>query len=226
MNLKILKELDRILKTNPSLVHDKHTFCQVINGVFNIELSNVDTTDLYVLSDIIDDHVLSWYFGNVWQAETKKFKYSGLAIIDEVNAMKPRSVIDVGCGYNEFKGKIKNLVGVDPYNSRADIKSTILDYNTDEKFDVAICLGSINFGSSDKIISEMTKVVSLVQGGGFLYFRVNPGLQHTKKEAKWINFYDWDPIFISNIAKSLGCKVVTLRQDLADRYYFVLRKDK
>ena len=89
-----------------------------------------------------------------------------------------------------------------------------------------LCLGSINFGSSDKIISEMTKVVSLIQGGGFLYFRVNPGLQHTKKEARWINFYDWDPIFISNIAKSLGCKVVTLRQDLADRYYFVLRKDK
>ena len=96
------------------------------------------------------------------------------AIIDEVNAMKPRSVIDVGCGYNEFKGKIDNLVGVDPYNNRADVKSTILDYTTDEKFDVAICLGSINFGSSDKIIREMTKVVSLVQGGGFLYFRVNP----------------------------------------------------
>ena len=60
--------------------------------------------------------------------ETKKFKYSGLAIIDEVNAMNPDNVIDIGCGYNEFKGKIKNLIGIDPYNDRADIDVHTLDY--------------------------------------------------------------------------------------------------
>ena len=40
MNLKILHELDRILKNNPSLQSNKHTFCQVVNGVFDIELNN------------------------------------------------------------------------------------------------------------------------------------------------------------------------------------------
>lgn len=224
MNLKILAELDRILKNNPSLVKDKHILCQVINGVFDIELSSVSTTNIYELCDIVDDAVLKNYFGKVWQAETKKYKYSGLAIIDEVNSMNPRSVIDVGCGYNEFKGKIQNLIGVDPYNDRADIKSTIMDYTTDQKHDVAICLGSINFGSSDKIIAEMTKVVSILNSGAFLYFRVNPGIQHKKPEAKWINFYDWDPVFISNVSESLGCDLIVLRQDLNDRYYFVLRK--
>lgn len=224
MNLKILKELDRILKRNPKLISDKHVLCQVINGVFDIELPKVESTDVYHLCDAIDNAVLAKYFGTVWQAETKKYKYSGLAIIDEVNSMNPRAVIDIGCGYNEFKGKIKNLTGIDPYNQRADINSTILDFNTDQKFDVAICLGSINFGSSDKIIKELTKVISIVHHGGTIYFRVNPGLMHDKPEAQWINFYDWDPVFISKVSDSLGCDLIMLRQDLNDRYYFVLRK--
>lgn len=225
MNLKILNELDRILKQNPHILKNPKNLCQVINGVFNIELDNIASNNLYELSEQIDNAVLHGYFSKVWQAETKKYKYSGLAIIDEVNAMNPESVIDIGCGYNEFSGKINNLVGIDPYNERADIKSSLLDYVTDKQFDVAICLGSINFGSSDKIISELTKAVSMVKPSGKLYFRVNPGIQHTKKEAKWINFYDWDPVFISNMASMLDCELTVLRQDLGDRFYFELTRN-
>jgi len=104
MNLKILNELDRMLKNNPSLLQDKHALCQVVNGVFNIELTQIISTDVLKIAEQIDIAVLKNYFGKVWQAETKKFKYSGLAIIDEVNAMNPDNVIDIGCGYNEFKG--------------------------------------------------------------------------------------------------------------------------
>jgi len=223
MNLRILNELDRILKSNPTLVTNSQSLCQVINGVFNINLVSVDVSDMYKLADTIDNEVLHNYFSNVWQAETKKYKYSGLSVIDEVNAMSPRSVIDLGCGYNEFKGKINNLVGVDPYNKKADIASTILDYRTKDKFDIAICLGSINFGSSDKIIAEITAAVNLVNDGGYLYFRVNPGTQHTAPESRWINFYDWDPVFVSNVADHLNCELLMLRQDL-NRLYFVLKK--
>jgi len=223
MNLKILNELDRILKNNPTLVSNDQSLCQVINGVFNISLASVDGSNVYKLADTIDDAVLHNYFSNVWQAETKKYKYSGLSIIDEVNALKPRKVIDLGCGYNEFKGKIDNLIGVDPYNKKADITSSILGYKTSAKFDVAICLGSINFGSSDKIIAELASAVNLVTDGGLLYFRVNPGTQHEAPESKWINFYDWDPVFVSNIAQHLDCELLTLRQDL-NRLYFVMKK--
>lgn len=224
MNLKILNELDRILKNNPSLKSNSHAYCQVVNGVFDIELDKIVDMEIYALAEQIDRAVLKNYFGKVWQPETKKFKYSGLAIIDEVNAMNPDNVIDIGCGYNEFKGKIDNLIGIDPYNDRADIIVHTLDYKPDVEYDVAICLGSVNFGSSDKILGELENVVSMVKSGGFLYFRVNPGIQHDKPEAKWINFYDWDPIFISNAAKYLNCDVLTLRQDDNDRFYFVLRK--
>ena len=163
MNLKILNELDRILKRNPNLKLDKHSYCQVVNGVFDIELNQIDDIEIYALAEQIDRAVLKNYFGKVWQAETKKFKYSGLAIIDEVNAMNPDNVIDIGCGYNEFKGKIQNLTGIDPYNDRADISVHTLDYKPEVEYDVAICLGSINFGSSDKILGELENVVGMVK---------------------------------------------------------------
>ena len=227
MNLKILNELDRILKRNPSLESDRLSLCQVVNGVFDIELDNISpVVSISELADIIDNEVLTKYFSKVWQPETKKYKYSGLAIIDEVNAMNPTAVIDIGCGYNEFRGKIQNLIGIDPYNHRADVKATVLEYQvTDIKYDVAICLGSINFGSSDKIIKELTAAVNLVKDGGVLYFRVNPGQQHTAPESQWINFYDWDPVFISNMAKQLNCELLAIRKDL-NRIYFVWRKAK
>ena len=224
MNLKILNELDRILKNNPNLKSDKHAYCQVVNGVFDIELNQIDDIEIHALAEQIDKECLRNYFSNVWQAETKRYKYSGLAIIDEVNAMNPDNVVDIGCGFNEFKGKITNLVGIDPYNDKADIMVHTLDYKPDVEYDVAICLGSINFGSSDKILAELENVVGMVKSGGFLYFRVNPGIQHTRPAAKWINFYDWDPVFISNAARYLNCEVLILRQDENNRLYFVLRK--
>lgn len=225
MNFKILNELDRILKSNPSLIGNRTELCHVANGVFNVELDELRGNGVYEIAKEIDSAVLSKYFSSVWQPETKKYKYSGLAIIDEVNAMNPEAVIDIGCGYNEFKGKIKNLIGIDPYNYRSDVRASVLTYSSDKEFDVAICLGSINFGSSDKIITEMTAAVNLVKAGGYLYFRVNPGQQHAAPESRWINFYDWDPVFISNVAGYLNCKVVMLRQDSGNRFYFVLQKN-
>ena len=223
MNLKVLNELDRILKSNPNLMSDKHAYCQVVNGVFDIELNQIDDIEIHALAEQMI-RMLRNYFSNVWQAETKRYKYSGLSIIDEVNAMNPDNVVDIGCGFNEFKGKITNLVGIDPYNDKADIMVHTLDYKPDVEYDVAICLGSINFGSSDKILAELENVVGMVKSGGFLYFRVNPGIQHTRPAAKWINFYDWDPVFISNAARYLNCEVLILRQDENNRLYFVLRK--
>ena len=96
MNLKILTELDRILKNNPALTHDNHAFCQVVNGVFDVELNQIDDTEIHALAEQIDRECLRNYFGKVWQAETKKYKYSGLAIIDEVNSMNPDNVVDIG----------------------------------------------------------------------------------------------------------------------------------
>ncbi len=222
MNTKIFNKLQELLVSSPQLIDDNNALRQAINVTFgvDIELSN---TDLVSITDAIDDEVLCNYFSKVWQPKTKKYKYSGLAIIDEINNLKPRSVLDLGCGYNEFKGKIHNLVGIDAYNSRADINCHILEYNPGNKFDAVICLGSINFGSVDKIYSELKKAISLTNTGGFLFFRVNPGKQHDALESQWIDFFDWNPTFILNAANQLNCEVIALSEDGGNRLYFVLK---
>ena len=207
-------------------MHDIGELRTALEANFDIDASDIVYQDVLSLVNQVDNKILARYFGEVWQPETKKYKYSGLSLIDQINALKPKKVIDIGCGYNEFKGKIDNLIGIDPYNKKADITSSIIDYETTEKYDVAICLGSINFGSVNKIYDELTKVVSIVNKDGLIFFRVNPGEQHKKEEATWINFFEWTPEFIMNAAKSLDCTVEKLRMDVGNRYYFVLRKDK
>lgn len=224
MNHKILNAVEQMLQTSPQLLRDSHKLKQAIVGIFDVEIDDVSFNNIGELVEKIDDAVLGRYFSNVWQPEMKKFKYSGLALVDEVNSFKPRSVLDIGCGYNEFKGKIDNLVGLDPYNSRADISCKIADYRTDEKYDAVLALGSINFGSTDKVFSEIERAVELTAPKGRMYFRVNPGLQHTPPESKWITFYPWNSNFVINCADYFGVDVVDIRNDHNNRMYFVWRK--
>lgn len=174
--------------------------------------------------DYIDSKCLELYFSKIWQPDMKKWKYSGLKLVDEVNALRPRSVLDVGCGYNEFRGKIHNLTGIDPYNDRADHKISIMDFKPNRRFDVILCLGSINFGSRDKITAEIAKTVLLLEQGGTMFFRVNPGMNHDRPEARWIEFFAWNVPFIIELARQLDLKVLDIRDDANQRKYFVYRK--
>ena len=67
------------------------------------------------------DVIMESYFdgNNPWgwkDTSLDLYKWSGYRLVDEINSQKPRSVLDVGCGFNRFKGKINNLMGIDPYN--------------------------------------------------------------------------------------------------------------
>lgn len=222
MNIKIYNRIQEMINACPSIMTNPQTLKAAIKSEFDIDMNGkADSVEQMVYT--IDEMVLARYFGKVWQPKTKKYKYSGLSIIDEINQFNPSRVLDLGCGYNEFKGKIHNLVGVDPYNDRADIVCKLDEYNPEEKADVVICLGSINFGSADKIIREVAHAVSLTNDGGLLFFRGNPGKQHEAPEAKWIDFFNWTPEFIINLAQILDCIVVTIKQD-ANRLYFVLKR--
>ena len=189
---------------------------------FGVEVDRCDTLEQYV--EAIDVACLHKYFSKYWENDIKKWKYSGLALVDEVNSLKPRAVLDVGCGYNEFKGKIDNLTGIDPYNDKADLQVSTLEYRTDQKFDVMLCLGSVNFGSRDKIIAEVGRCVDLLEDGGTMFFRVNPGVQHDKSEAKWIEFYAWNVPFIIELSEIFNLKILDIRDDSNQRKYFIYRK--
>lgn len=218
MNKKILAELLTFTQNNLEKITPEY-----IKKTFDVTLEDT----YYKLEDYvnaIDNLVLDRYFSKHWANDMKKWKYSGLALIDEVNGLKPRAVLDVGCGYNEFKGKIKNLTGIDPYNYHADWKVSLKDYRTTIKYDVILCLGSVNFGSRSKIESEIEKCVNLLEKDGMMFFRVNPGVQHDKPEAKWIEFFGWNVPFIIEMAEKFNLKVLDIRDDTNQRKYFVLRK--
>ena len=217
MNKKIFAQL---------LAHSQNDLDKItqpyIQETFGVEVKRCETLEEY--TQVIDDACLHKYFSKYWQNDMKKWKYSGLALVDEVNGLKPRAVLDVGCGYNEFKGKIDNLTGIDPYNDRADLEVSTLDFKTTHKFDVILCLGSVNFGSKDKIIAEVGRCVNLLADGGTMFFRVNPGIQHDRPEAKWIEFFSWNVPFIIELADMFNLQVLDIRDDTNSRKYFIYRK--
>tara|TARA_B100001248_G_scaffold262730_1_gene261780 strand:+ start:5353 stop:6030 length:678 start_codon:yes stop_codon:yes gene_type:complete len=220
MNRKIYNRITEIVKSSPSTLYNYSEMQNAIRGIFDVNVEINDQDNLIQIADKTDKAVLGKYFAEVWQSKTKSYKYSGLALIDEVNNLKPRSVLDLGCGFNEFKGKIKNVIGIDPYNKKADIQSSILEYQSKVPYDVVISLGSINFGTVDNILQELKHAVKLTTKGGLMFFRVNPGKLHQAKESQWIEFFDWNTEFILNSANLLGCQVVSIKPD-GDRFYFV-----
>ena len=217
MNKKIFAQL---------LAHSQNELDRItqpyIQETFGVTVNRCDTLEEY--TQVIDDACLHKYFSKYWQNDMKKWKYSGLALVDEVNNLKPRAVLDVGCGYNEFKGKINNLTGIDPYNDRADLRVSAMEYKTDKRFDVILCLGSVNFGNRDKIIAEVGRCVNLLADGGTMFFRVNPGIQHDKPEARWIEFFAWNVPTIIELAEMFNLQVLDIRDDSNQRKYFVYRK--
>ena len=219
MNKKIFAQLLSYSQNNIDKITQPY-----IKEKFGVDVKRCDTIEQYV--EVIDDACLHKYFSKYWQNDMKKWKYSGLALINEVNALKPRAVLDVGCGYNEFRGKIDNLIGIDPYNDKADLEVSTLEYKTDQKFDVILCLGSVNFGSKDKITAEVGRCVNLLADQGTMFFRVNPGVQHDKPEADWIEFFAWNVPFIIELAEMYNIKVLDIRDDSNQRKYFVYRKVK
>ena len=89
-------------------------------------------------------------------------EYEGNNLISTINALDPKLVLDLGCGYNKYKGLIKGVVGIDGYdsNSAADINDTILNVYNDGIFepssaDAIICFGCGTLGNGGKFGGEL-----------------------------------------------------------------------
>lgn len=167
----------------------------------------------------MDQHSLNNYFSEVWSNKpSAAYQYSGWAITTKIR--EHERVLDVGCGKNLYKGKIKNLIGIDPAFNEADVKCTIEEYATDEKFDVALCLGSINFGTRQDIERQIAKVVSLLTPTGRIYWRCNPGRHdHGNKECEDIDFYPWSLVEHIRLAEKFGFRLNTCCWDTGHRLY-------
>jgi hypothetical protein len=158
----------------------------------------------------VDQNYLNEYFGNVWYKNSdpcKKDIKSGRQLIAKIK--NHETVLDVGCGTNPFKGIIPNLTGIDPAFDQADVKCGIDEFTTTEKFNVALCLGSINFGDVNDIERQIAKVVSLLTSSSRIYWRCNPGKQdHPDPGCEQIEFYPWSIEEHVRLSSVFGFKLV------------------
>ena len=151
---------------------------------------------------------LNNYFSTKWSPNIDQYRYSGWALIDKINL--DETVLDVGCGSNLFKNKIANLTGIDPAFDQADYKTTIEGFQTEKRFDVAFCLGSINFGDKLNVMNQIACVVNCLKPTARIYWRCNPGLaDHDNEDCKSIAFYPWTMEEHVKLSELFGFTLVT-----------------
>jgi hypothetical protein len=103
------------------------------------------------------------------QRFTQSLKYSNFNIISKFDVTS--SVLDVGCGENLFKQYLPNLTGIDPVFDAADIKTTLQEYQPEHMFDVAICFGSMHFGTRQDVEQSIDKLCSLLKPNAKIFWR-------------------------------------------------------
>lgn len=147
---------------------------------------------------------LNRYFSQSWKPSTHAYTYSAYDAL--AKKIQPGQwVLDVGCGSNPFKQLLSNVIGVDPANDKADHKVAIEDFETDQRFDVAMCLGSINFGTITDIEIAVCKVVSLLKPQSRIFWRLNPGRHdHDCGDCKLIQFFPWTHATLAKMAQEHG----------------------
>jgi SAM-dependent methyltransferase len=198
----------------------KQKFIQKLESTFGVPIELDGTIgDLVERTDV---RYLNWFFGEIWKPRTEQYQWTGYRIAEEICRANPKRVLDVGCGYNPFKGRIPNLVGIDPYNNCADFMIDILDYHVEPaSFDHIIALGSINFNSREDIEERFAATVDLLAPGGHLWMRCNPG--HSHKNGPWVEIFPWSFDVAYELAKKYGLTLETLKQD-KDRLFFLFVK--
>jgi SAM-dependent methyltransferase len=175
-----------------------------------------------IVDDLSERYILR-FFGEIWKPRTGDYEHTGWQLAEEINKLDPKSVLDVGCGYHPFKGRIQNLVGIDPYNNCADYEVDILDYKVKPaSHDVIIALGSINFNSRDEIEARFSHCVDLLAQGGKFYLRANPGITH--KTGPYVEIFDWSFEVVNEFAEKYNLRLDTFKKDANDRLYFVYTK--
>ena len=162
------------------------------------------------------------FFSEIWKPRTGDYDYTGWLLAERIAEQNPKNVLDVGCGYHPFKGRIPNLVGIDPYNNCADFEVDILDYRVKTRYDHIIALGSINFNSQDEIEERFAHCVNLLETGGYFYLRANPGIPH--KTGPYVDIFPWTFEIVNDFAEKYGLKLLEFKRDGNERLFFAYQK--
>lgn len=197
-------------------------FKDSITSKLQLDIDSVDVTVKELVADL-DKKYMHRFFGEIWQPTTDKYQYSGWGLVDLINKKNPVAVLDFGCGYNPFKGRINNLVGIDPFNNSADYMVDILEFAVEpETYDHIIVFGSLNFGDRNDIEIRFAKLNELLMPGGRMYFRANPGYLWPK--GPYVDIFPWSFEVAYDLAKTHNLELEKFKQDNGDRLYFEFYK--
>ena len=148
-----------------------------------------------------DQEYLNDYFRHHWRPNLDAHTHSGYEII--AAKLKPHEwLLDVGCGRTPFKHLRSNVIGIDPAFDEADFCVTIEEFHATKLFDVATCLGSLNFGDDAVISRQIAKMTSHLKPSSRVYWRLNPGRRdHASERCQGIPFYPWSHRRLQNFAE-------------------------
>lgn len=200
----------RYCKFKDAMEAELHLPCDYVGTVLDI-------------TSVLSERYTHRFFSEMWKPRTGDYDYTGWDLVEEINKQNPDAVLDVGCGYHPFKGRIRNLVGIDPYNNCADYEVDILEYKVKpESYNIILALGSINFNSKDEIEERFAHCVNLLTPNGKFYLRANPG--HLHKTGPYVDIFPWNFEVVSEFAEKYNLKLLEFKRDSNERLYFVYQK--
>lgn len=184
--------------------------------------SDFSGTVCMIVEDL-DQRYTDRFFREIWKPRTSDYEHTGWQLAEEIVKQKPKSVLDVGCGYHPFKGRIPNLIGIDPFNDCADYEVDILEYRVRTgSHDHIMALGSINFNSREDIEARFSHCVDLLMPGGRFYLRANPGISH--KTGPYVDIFPWTFEIVKEFENKYGLHLDTFKKDANNRLFFVYTK--
>lgn len=151
-----------------------------------------------------DQKFLNQYFSKHWVPGSNQGITNPREIVKKIDPSE--WLLDVGCGKNPFKVLHARTIGIDPAFCEADYQCTIEEYKPKNmKFDVATCLGSINFGTKEIIDFQISKVVDCLKPQARIYWRLNPGRHdHGNNECLQVPFFEWNFFILKEFADKYG----------------------
>jgi hypothetical protein len=143
----------------------------------NLQISSIDYP-------IVVQAAHRLYWDNLWPAKLRitgdngkmlleNTTYTGLGLVESVNSLNPRLVLDIGCGQNFYKHKIKNLVGIDIFGKDCDLQFDYFSSDYDVKADVILMLGVLEYGSPDEVQQKLQRIKQNCQAKTQVFFRFN-----------------------------------------------------
>ena len=189
-----------------------------MNRIFDF-LANADEDSKLMFASDVESLITDLYYNKYWKDNSMTFEKSGEVLKTTVNNLNPGSVLDVGCGNNHFEHKIWNLTGIDPFNPKANIRQSLIQYhqeNPDVQHDVVLALDSINTGRRPLILHHFETIDKLTKPGGWQFWRVNHTGVPECEEFPLINlidFFDWNEKFIHELAEYYGYEVRELCEE-------------